>query len=80
VIPLTRTSDHTAAVEYGLRAVERGLVHKRLEVTLRTLRLPWASSLPTGAAQVPYTLTVPTMQAPAFKPLTGGTDLFIVYD
>ena len=34
MIPLTWTGNYDASVEYGLRAVERGLVDKRLEVGL----------------------------------------------
>jgi hypothetical protein len=37
VIPLASTGYHDAAVEHGLRTVERGLVNVRLEVASRGL-------------------------------------------
>ena len=57
MVPLTRTGDDDATVEDRLGAVERGFVHKRLEVALRrhvvirALHLPDVDRVPHHLAE-----------------------------
>ncbi|HEX7087151.1 MAG TPA: hypothetical protein VF198_12365 [Vicinamibacterales bacterium] len=82
MIPLARTSDHDTAVEYGLRAVERGLVHERLEVALRRDSVVRALDL-AGIDRIPHHLaealrrdrqTLPAAQAGC----SGACDHFLL--